>query len=303
MTEPLLRADGARIAIGGATAIASLSLVTRGDRVVLGGDAAALMQVLLLPGSGLALAGDDWIPPAAVVAGTVSVQGQDVGRGEQVTATGLAALDPPMPGSWRIEEYLRWAGRLSGLGRRAARDAATASLERLRMHAGRRRVVRSLKRVERRAVALAQALVGDPAVLICERPFANLGAQEAAFLAPLLERASASRATVVSVDRLVPPGPEAELARTATDICVLRGGELVAHAAPGELWGGGAVAEVTVRRHGPRLHERLLARGATVRGGPTHYAVTLPDGMSLTDLLGIAASVAAPVVRCTPLLG
>ncbi|MBW2527344.1 MAG: hypothetical protein JRI23_24390, partial [Deltaproteobacteria bacterium] len=51
MTEPVLRADGARIAIDGATAVASLSLRTLGPRVVLGGDVAPLMRVLMGPAS------------------------------------------------------------------------------------------------------------------------------------------------------------------------------------------------------------------------------------------------------------
>lgn len=302
MSPPLLCAAGARIGLGGATAIPSLDFATCGARVIIAGDAEPLIRALIGTADGTATTRAPPLPMARVVAGSLTVRGEDVARRAHLRHSGMSPLDPPLPDRWRVEDYLFWAARLAGFGRRAAPDAAKAALGRLALPGYRRRPLRSLVRVERRAVVLAQALLSDPAVLICEGPLMELAPEEAAFMAPILARATAGRGAILSVGRLTPPSPEAELVRGASDVCVLRAGELLLHGAPDDLWSEGYLLEVTVHGGGANLHQELRSRGARVRGGPTHYAVTLPAAMSVTDLLGLAAEVGAPVVRCVPLL-
>lgn len=306
MTDHVLRADGVRIAVDGATCIADLSLATRGVRVVLGGDADPLVSAITgAPPAGSCGDAEPAAAPAQVQveAGRLELCGQDVGAGRHVAIAGFAPRDPPLPAKWTVAEYLQWGGRLAGLSRRSARDAAAAVLSHLSWDAASRRHLRTLGAAERRVLSIAQARLGEPQVLVCDGPLAGLSEQEAPFVAQALSRACADRAAVVSVARLAPPGPESELVRTATDICVMRAGALLLHAAPSELYGAGLVAELTVRRNGEALSDSLTAQGAVVHGGPVHFAVTLPEGTGLTAVLAAAARANAPVVRCLPLVG
>jgi ABC-2 type transport system ATP-binding protein len=301
MSEPLLRADRARIAVDGATAIDALSLVTGGDRVMLVGDSAALVAAL----TGLAPGRDPAAAPgghARVIDGRLALLGRDVGRGEHHSVVGLVPLDPPMPDSWTVEEYVAWGARLGGRSRREGRERAAATLERLALAGCRRKPLRLLGTVARRAVAVAQALVLDPPALVLEAPLTELPSEAAAFLVATFARAAAGRAVLLSVGRLGPHGVAAELARTATDVCVLRRGRLVLHADPAALPARARLYELTVWSRAEALREVLARRGLDLRGGPLHFALSVPEPLGAREIVAAAAEARAPLTTCVPLL-
>jgi len=91
--RPVLEAEGARVAVDGATAIEELSLQSRGQRVLLLGDAAALLAVLTGAPLGRA-AGEPSEPTgrARLVRGELRLRGRDVGKGKHHAAVGSAPL-------------------------------------------------------------------------------------------------------------------------------------------------------------------------------------------------------------------
>ncbi len=301
--RPVLEAEGARVAVDGATAIEELSLQSRGQRVLLLGDAAALLAVLTGAPLGRA-AGEPSEPTgrARLVRGELRLRGRDVGKGKHHAAVGSAPLEPPLPGSWRLAEYLEWSARLAGFSRRKARFCGAASLDRLDLGGRARQPLRKLERAERRAAVLAQALVTEPEVLLCEDPLAGLGRDEASFVLDLLARATEGRAAVVWTPRLAASEPGERLARTATDVCVLRAGRLLLHAGPSALFDADRLYEITVRSRAAELRALLAAEGVELQGGPVHFSASLPADWSATNILAAAARARAAVVSCLPLL-
>jgi ABC-type cobalamin/Fe3+-siderophores transport system ATPase subunit len=296
----LLHAEAARIAVGGATMIESLDLQTRGDRVVVLGDAESLLAALCGAPRGAAVGESDDL--ARVVGGSLRVLGRDVASGAHREVTGFAPLDPPLPGSWSVEEYLGWGLRLGGVPRRRAGALAVAALERLELADLRRVQLRRLSPVLRRGVMLALAIVHEPAAIVIESPLEHLDESATAQMMVLLGRATEGRAVLLWLHRLVGMHSAIELARVASDVAVLRDGVLVAHAEPASLFSGARLFELTIFSGADALRTTLAEQGMQLVGGPKHFSVELPSGMGASTILTAAAKARAAVVACMPVL-
>jgi ABC-type Na+ transport system ATPase subunit NatA len=310
----LLEAVDARIAVGGACALDELSLRTHGDRVLLAGDAEPLLLALFGARSGtLPVAVDTKrvASDAEVVVGTLRLRGMAPGSGAYHAAVGLAPLDPPLPTRWRVEQYLEWAARLAGAGRREARVLAGAAMQRLGLEAGRGRRLGTLTLAERRAVVLAQAVVSGPSVLVAEAPLSRLEGASGAWLAEVLHKATAGLGTVLSVTKLVPPAVESALVGLSTDVCYFRQGRLLVHRAAADLLAGACWLEICVAGAAAAFGRELATDGIELRGGPACFVAVVrsapapaeaPTLTPTSRVLAAAARAKASVLRCVPIL-
>ncbi|WP_438016792.1 ABC transporter ATP-binding protein [Sorangium sp. So ce315] len=308
---PLLDARAARIAVDDVVAIDALTVEARGDRVLCAGDTGALFAALTgVPFSSVrarppaVAAGDaaDAAPgEARVVAGRLAVAGRDVARSAHRAATGAAPLDPPLPLAWTADAYVAWGARLAGASPRAAAEMAPAALARVGLAAAGKRTLQSLALPERRALVLAQAIATAPAVLIAEDPLAGLDDGAAAFVLAALAGATEGRGALLTTARLDVEGPRGVLARGATDVLVLAGGELAFSGTFAEVAAGGRVYALTVRSNAELLREELGARGIALRGGPARFAAVLPEGATTRDIVLAATRCRAAIVELIPL--
>lgn len=311
-SAPLLEAEGARVAIDDVVAIDRLTLMTRGDRVVLAGDPGALVAAVTgVPRSSL---GRDRGEPAAdapatrtgeahVTAGRLLLAGHRVGGGAHLAIMGAATLDPPLPPDWTAAEYVAWSARLGGATRRAALELAEASLAQAGLREAGRRRTASLALPERRVLALAQATVLSPEVLVAEAPLAGLEGDAASFVLSALQRFAEGRRALVTVSRLDPGSPEGALARSADHLLVLAGGEVAVEGAPADLYAGARIYALTVHQNAPSLRAELALRGIDLRGGPRRFSAALPAGTSPRELLLAAQAARATLVELVPILG
>jgi ABC-2 type transport system ATP-binding protein len=309
-TEPLLVAEEARIAVDGVVAIDRLTLVAPGDRVVLAGAPGALLAALTgVPrsaaggartarGEGEALPGE-----ASVVAGSLHLAGRSVAEGAHVAVMGAAPLDPPLPARWTVEEYVVWSARIAGVTSRAARDLAAAALGRVGLGAARRRSLGALSAPERRAVVLSAAVVTSPEVLVAEAPLGGLEGAAAALVQSALAGATEGRRAVLSVARLDPGTPEGALARAASYLVVLAGGDAALEGPPDELFSGAKIVSLTVLRNAASFQAELAARGIALRGGPVRFAASLPPGATTREILAAAQAARAAVIEMVPVIG
>ncbi|WP_437755242.1 ABC transporter ATP-binding protein [Sorangium sp. So ce1389] len=311
---PLLDARAARIAVDDVVAIDALTVTTRGDRVLCAGDTGALFAALAgVPlsstrgsaadaGGAAAADADDAAPgEARVVAGRLAVAGHDVGRSAHRAASGAAPLDPPLPLAWTVDAYVAWGARLSGASPRAAAEMAPAALARVGLAAAGKRALRTLALPERRALVLAQAIATAPAALIVEDPLVGLDDGAAGFVLAALAGATEGRGAVLTTARLDAEGPRGVLARGATDVLVLTGGELAFSGTFAEVAAGGRLYALTVRSHAELLREELAARGITLRGGPARFSAALPEGATTRDIVLAATRCRAAIVELVPL--
>lgn len=301
----LLSAEGARIAVDGVTAVDGLTLETRGDHVAIAGDPRALMAAI----TGVPLADptaeDDGGPPgeALLVAGRLALAGRDVGGRAHLSAMGAAPLDPPLPPGLTAHDYVAWGARLGGASKGAARDLAEAALSRAGLAEARKRKLDVLTLPERRALSLAQAVVMGPEVLVAESPLSGLEGAPAAFVMRALLSVSEGLRALVSIARIDAGSAEGTLARGASHLVLLAGGEVAVEGAPGDLFAASKVVSLLVRSNAEPLRAELLAHGIDLVGGPTRFAARLPAGATPRQILIAAAAARAAVVEMIPVLG
>jgi ABC-2 type transport system ATP-binding protein len=301
---PLLSAIEARIAVDGVTAIDRLTLETRGDHVAIAGDPRSLFAAI----TGVPLA-----DPAAfegalggealVIAGSLALAGRDVARRAHLAAMGAAPHDPPLPPAFTASDYVAWGARLAGAGKRAAQDLAAAALARIGLEGARKKKLDELTWPERRALSLAQAIVMGPEVLVAESPLSGLEGAAAAFVMRALLAASEGRRALVSVARLDAGSVEGALARGASHLVVLAGGDVALEGPPADLFAASKVVSLLVLRHAEALRAELSAQGITLSGGPTRFSARLPTGATPRHILVAAAAARATVVEMIPVLG
>jgi ABC-2 type transport system ATP-binding protein len=306
-TTPLLAAHEARIAVDGVTAIDRLTLETKGDHVLVAGDTRALFAAITgIPLADPAVAeGEEGELPgeAFVVAGTLALAGCSVAARAHVASMGAAPLDPPLPPRWTVEEYVAWGAQLAGTPPGAARELAAAALSRVGVAPLRKKRLDALPPAERRAVVLAQATVTGPLVLVAEAPLRGLDAAGAALVMAALLGAGEGRRVLLSAARLDAGSPEGALARGASHLVVLSGGDVAVEGPPGELFAAARVLSLTVRTNAGALRAELAARGIDLRGGPTRFAASLPEGTTPREVMAAAAAARAAVVEMVPVLG
>lgn len=301
---PLLAATDARVAVDGVTAIDRLTLETRGDHVALAGEPRALMAAITsVPladpsGDADALSGE-----ALVISGSLTLAGCDVGARAHLATMGAAPLDPPLPPDLTATEYVAWGARLAGASRSSSRDLARAALARVGLEDAHKKKLDALAWPERRALSLAQAIVMGPDVLVAESPLAGLEGRAAAFVMRALYAASEGRRALVSIARLDAPSAEGTLARGASHLVVLAGGDVAVEGSPADLFAASKVVSLLVRTNVEPLRAELAARGIDLSGGPHRFAARLPAGTTPRAILAAAAAARAAVVEVIPVLG
>ena len=118
-------------------------------------------------------------------------------------------------------EFLDYVGVLKGMDdRRARRHQADELIDRVGLADVRRRRIGGFSGGMRRRVGIAQALMGDPRLLVVDEPTAGLDPEERMRFRTLLATLGGERTVVLSTHILD------DVAQTCPYVCVLRGGRL-----------------------------------------------------------------------------
>ncbi len=182
----------------------------------------------------------------------------------------------PLPPDARVDEYLEFRGRLKLIpaGRRpAARDRVLAACGLLPM---RRRLIGQLSHGYRQRVGLADALLGDPPLLILDEPTAGLDPGQRQEVLDLVAGLRGERTVMLSSHVL------AEVEHACTRVIIIQRGRIVAQGTKAELEAGAGrrgEIEISARGAGDRLAAALAARGLSPRReeGSDACVVRLPD--------------------------
>ena len=223
MQPPILEARGLMKRYGKIQALAGLDLVVNPGRVValLGPNGAGkttfvrAVATLLRPDAGtLHVDGIDVLHKPATVRQVVGLAGQ------------FAAVEEAMTG----RENLEMVGRLFGLSRKDAKDAAVRVLEQMQLTAAADRLVRTYSGGMRRRIDLGISLVGTPRLLLLDEPSAGLDP------GGRLQLWEAIRALVITgTDILLTTQYLDEADRLASDIVIIDHGKVIAAGTPAEL--------------------------------------------------------------------
>jgi len=225
------RAFGARRALHG------VSLrVTTGEVVLLVGRNGAGKTTLLRVATG-------FLDPDR---GAASIDGRSLvgDRAHAQAKLGYLPEQAPAPVDVRVDDWLAFRARL----KRCDGDAVTRALAAVGMADHVRRRIGELSKGMRQRIGLADALLGEPPLIVLDEPTSGLDPIQVRELRDYLAAIATGRALLISSHAV------ADLAPLATRIAVLRRGELVADAAPHVLADDGALDDAVVR---------LLDDGAT----------------------------------------
>jgi ABC-2 type transport system ATP-binding protein len=195
------------------------------------------------------------IPPTA---GRATIAGHDT------VADGLAARRAvgylpervPLYDEMTVGAFLRFAAAMKGLeGAEAARAVARVA-EETNLAGALAEVNGRLSRGYRQRVGLAQALLGDPPVLLLDEPTAGLDPQQIVETRALVRRLAGDRTVLLST-HILP-----EVSATCARVIIIARGRIVAIDAPAALaarLGGGQRVEVAVEGDGARAEAALRA--------------------------------------------
>jgi ABC-2 type transport system ATP-binding protein len=210
-----------KVYAGGAVALEDFSLqVGEGVLGLLGPNGAGkttLMSILATitrPTSGTFLwEGQDGVRNPLAVRRSLGFLPQDFGVYEKLTA----------------REFLRYLGRLKGLSGRALMTRIEQVLELVNLHGAAGRRLGGYSGGMRQRVGIAQALLGDPKLVIVDEPTVGLDPEERVRFRNLLSEIGQGRVVILSTHIV------SDVEAVASRIAVLRAGRLVALARPEDL--------------------------------------------------------------------
>ncbi|HMN96977.1 MAG TPA: ABC transporter ATP-binding protein [Phycisphaerales bacterium] len=133
-------------------------------------------------------------------AGSIKIHGIDLGAEPRRARRLIGYLPETTPNypELRVEQYLRFRGRLQGLGGGELRIAVDRWIDRCELGTVRRRLIGALSKGFRQRVGLAAALVHDPAVLVLDEPGSGLDPAQVIEFRGILRGLAGSRTVILS---------------------------------------------------------------------------------------------------------
>jgi ABC-2 type transport system ATP-binding protein len=206
--------------------------------------------------------------------GTVAVAGYDVIADsiEVRRAISYVPEDSPLYDHMRVVEFLRFMGKIKGLRVRPLRQAVEAAADRLDLGGVMMMPTGKLSRGFRQRVSIAQALLGDPKVLVLDEPTSGLDPHQVIAVRDLI-RSLGGKHTVLLASHVLP-----EIEKITTRIMILLDGTLLTADA---LKHDTASQALRLRAAGPEAEIRSVASAV---GGVRGIALAPESGGEGGDL-------------------
>ena len=229
--------------------------------------------------------------------GHIEVAGHDVVADSLAVRRmiGYVPEDAPLYDHMRVSEFLHFMANLKGLRRAEARAAVDAAAERLDLSRVMMLLSGKLSRGFRQRVSIAQALLGNPQVLVLDEPTSGLDPHQVIAVRDLIQSLAGSH-TVLIASHILP-----EVEKIASRVMILLDGTLLtADALKGRAEGTmlrltAAAPEATVRGIVSAIAGvRNIAKEAGAGSGTIHYSIRAEPRASLAADI-VAALVGAGV--------
>jgi len=143
--------------------------------------------------------------------------------------TGYLPETPPLYPDMTVREYLEFCARIKGLPRGDRKARVTTAMERTRVADMANRHCAKLSKGYRQRVGLAQALLGNPEVLILDEPTAGLDPKQINETRQLIKELRGDHTVVLST-HILP-----EVSQTCTRVVIINKGKVVAVDTPDNL--------------------------------------------------------------------
>ncbi|MFL6159770.1 MAG: ABC transporter ATP-binding protein, partial [Marmoricola sp.] len=117
-------------------------------------------------------------------------------------ATGWLPQSPAVPGSMTVQQYLRYAAWLKGIGRRSVQEAVDTAIRDADLVLQRDQRLKALSGGMLRRVGIAQAVAHRPSLVVLDEPTVGLDPEQRAAFHQLIRDLSADRAVLLSTHLL-----------------------------------------------------------------------------------------------------
>lgn len=160
----------------------------------------------------------------AATTGTVTIDGYDIFEqpNEAKRRIGYLPEQPPVYLDMTPLEYLRFVGEAKGLKGAALRSGVSAAMERTQITGMKDRLIKHLSKGYRQRVGIAQALLGDPQVIILDEPTVGLDPLQIIEIRELIRSLGREHTVILSSHIL------SEVAAVCDRIMIISHGKLVA---------------------------------------------------------------------------
>lgn len=226
-----------------------------------------------------------YMPPTT---GRIRVGGIDVQEDplEVKRRIGYLPETPPLYPEMTVKEYLLFVAGVKGLrGSRAAREVEGV-MARTGVTDVASRLIGNLSRGYRQRVGLAQALIGDPELLVLDEPTVGLDPLQIAEVRQLI-RELAGRRTVILSSHILP-----EVNQVCHRVLIMNQGRVVAQDTPSGLAAALGGGQLRARIKGPPEEVTALLRGLSgvreVRQEDGAYLLELTPGHDVREELFFA---------------
>ncbi|WP_265443224.1 ABC transporter ATP-binding protein [Flexivirga meconopsidis] len=198
----------------------------------------------------------------------------EVRQGRSRASIGYVGHRPALSPQLTVTQDLEFWSRVIGVPERSRDAAVRRVLDRLDLHGLADTLTRSLSRGQTQRVAIAKALVGDPAVLLLDEPLTGVDAVTADRVRSDLTRlADDGRVVIISSHEL------AELSGLRADVVAIRDGRIVVHESLAEITGEHALHRSWLRvRASPQAADWVQAEGYRLRHVERHSFEVYAEG-------------------------
>ncbi len=210
--------------------------------------------------------------------GTASIDGFNVETApiEVKRRVGYLPERVPLYDEMVVRSFLLYVARVKGIPRRSLRSEVDRVADACGLGDMRRRIIGNLSKGFRQRVGLAQALIGNPAVLILDEPTVGLDPRQIIEIRQLIKDLGSEHTIIIST-HILP-----EVTMLCERVIIINQGRLVAEDSMANLTRGGASSAFLLEIDAPESEALAALRGArdvrrAWRTGPGEFIAEMAD--------------------------
>jgi len=163
--------------------------------------------------------------------GTVKIDGQDILEHptEIKRKIGYLPENPPLYIDMTVREYLSFSAEIKGIPSKAKKEKVNRVMETVGVQDVSKRLIKNLSKGYKQRVGLAQAMIGDPQVLIMDEPTAGLDPKQILDIRDLIRELGKDR-TIILSSHILP-----EISAVCQRVLIINRGKIVADDTPENL--------------------------------------------------------------------
>lgn len=167
----------------------------------------------------------------AATSGDVLIDGHDIYKDARKAKASIGYLpeQPPLYPDMTPQEYLHFVGELKGLKKADRADAVSAVMEKTGLMEVKDRLIKNLSKGYKQRVGLAQAILGDPQIIILDEPTVGLDPAQIIEIRNVI-KSLAPQHTVIFSSHIL-----SEVSEICNQILIISGGKLIAEDTPDNL--------------------------------------------------------------------